>query len=260
MPASSRRVTAVCRRSWNRHWSGSDSLSSALPVRIAPARDFKLMCYSGRGGESHNPDGTWSRMTRENARRWFRDGRADVFICTDAAAEGLNFQFCGAVVNFDMPWNPMRVEQRIGRIDRLGQEMKIIRIINLHYDDTVETDVYRALRNRIGLFESVVGKLQPILSQLPKRIAESVLTAKDRDRTVAEIEDAIAQAGSGLDLDAVAADNLDVAARPAPLYGMDELDRIITSEKAVPPGVELSGMSRREYSYLAPVMQENVRV
>ena len=77
--------------------------------------------------------------------------------------EGLNFQFCGALINYDMPWNPMRVEQRIGRIDRLGQQHEIIRIVNLHYADTVETDVYRALRNRIGLFESVVGRLQPIL-------------------------------------------------------------------------------------------------
>ena len=49
-------------------------------------------------------------------------GEAEVLLCNDAAAEGLNFQFCGALINYDMPWNPMRVEQRIGRIDRLGQE------------------------------------------------------------------------------------------------------------------------------------------
>ena len=67
-------------------------------------------------------------------------------LCTDAAAEGLNFQFCGAVINYDMPWNPMRVEQRIGRIDRVGQTNATIRIVNLHYEGTVETDVYRALR------------------------------------------------------------------------------------------------------------------
>ena len=70
----------------------------------------------------------------------------DVLLCTEAAAEGLNFQFCDALINYDMPWNPMRVEQRI---DRLGQQHEIIRIVNLHYEDTVETDVYRALRSRI---------------------------------------------------------------------------------------------------------------
>ena len=66
-------------------------------------------------------DGTWRVISRDEVKRRFREGKADVLLCTDAAAEGLNFQFCGALINYDMPWNPMRVEQRIGRIDRLGQ-------------------------------------------------------------------------------------------------------------------------------------------
>ena len=70
-------------------------------------------------------------ISRDDAKRRFREKQADVLLCTDAAAEGLNFQFCGALVNYDMPWNPMRVEQRIGRIDRLGQQYPIIKIINL---------------------------------------------------------------------------------------------------------------------------------
>ena len=122
----------------------------------------QLMCFSGRGGEVPAPDGTaWRQIGRDDAKRRFREGKAEVLLCTDAAAEGLNFQFCGAVVNYDMPWNPMRVEQRIGRIDRLGQEHPHIRVVNLHYEGTVETDVYRALRERIALFETVVGHLQP---------------------------------------------------------------------------------------------------
>jgi hypothetical protein len=108
----------------------------------------------------------------------------------------------------------MRVEQRIGRIDRLGQENPIIRIVNLHYDETVETDVYRALRSRIGLFESVVGKLQPILSQLPKRISSTLLTNTGRDHIVSDIERAIDEAGTGLDLDAATDAELDLAPRP----------------------------------------------
>ena len=63
---------------------------------------------------------SWRTIDRDDAKRRFRLGEADILLCTDAAAEGLNFQFCGALVNYDMPWNPMRVEQRIGRIDRLG--------------------------------------------------------------------------------------------------------------------------------------------
>ena len=123
---------------------------------------LRIMCFSGRGGQVPSPDGTWRVISRDEVKRRFRAGDADVLLCTDAAAEGLNFQFCGALVNYDMPWNPMRVEQRIGRIDRLGQKHPDIRIINLHYAETIEADVYKALRDRIGLFENVVGRLQPI--------------------------------------------------------------------------------------------------
>jgi len=228
---------------------------------LGGATNLKLMCYSGRGGEVRNIDGSWTRITREDAKRRFRDGQADVLLCTDAAAEGLNFQFCGAMVNYDMPWNPMRVEQRIGRIDRLGQLNEVIRIVNLHLDDTVETDVYRALRNRIGLFEKVVGQLQPILSQLPKRISETVFTSKDRGRVVAELEEAVVQqSGSGLDLDAAADSDLDLGTRPAPLYSMEDIDRIVSSETALPAGIEARGLRIREYSYLAPGMKQPVRI
>jgi SNF2 family DNA or RNA helicase len=220
----------------------------------------RLMCYSGRGGEIRSADGTWRVISRDDAKRRFREGQADVLLCTDAAAEGLNFQFCGAVVNYDMPWNPMRVEQRIGRIDRLGQENPIIRIINLHYDDTVETDVYRALRSRIGLFESVVGKLQPILSQLPRRISATVLTNTGRDRIVSDIENALDEAGTGLDLDAATDAGLELAPRPLPLYDFDDLDRIVTSESARPVGINVNGLAQREYSYLAPGMDQPVRI
>lgn len=81
-----------------------------------------------------------------------------LMVCTDAAAEGLYFQFCGTLINFDTPWDPMRVKQRIGRLDRLGQRFDRIGIVSLMYEDTVETDVYRVLRSRISLFAAVVGK------------------------------------------------------------------------------------------------------
>ncbi len=84
-----------------------------------------------------------------------------------------------------------RAENR--RIDRLGQVHGIIRIVNLHYEGTVEADVYRALRSRIGLFQSVIGRLQPILSQLPSRIAATVFASRtqqesERSRVVNDIE------------------------------------------------------------------------
>jgi superfamily II DNA or RNA helicase len=231
-----------------------------LREQLSRDSTIRLMCYSGRGGEIRSADGTWRVISRDDAKRRFREGQADFLLCTDAAAEGLNFQFCGAVVNYDMPWNPMRVEQRIGRIDRLGQENPVIRIVNLHYDDTVETDVYRVLRSRIGLFESVVGKLQPILSQLPRRISATVLTNTGRDRIVSDIESALDEAGTGLDLDAATDAGLELAPRPLALFDFDDLDRVVTSESARPVGIHVNGMAQREYSYLAPGMSQPVRI
>ena len=180
-----------------------------LRGEIGRDQSVRIMCFSGRGGQVPSNDGTWRNISRDEVKRRFRAGDADVLLCTDAAAEGLNFQFCGALVNYDMPWNPMRVEQRIGRIDRLGQKHPNIQIVNLHYANTVEADVYKALRDRIGLFENVVGRLQPILASLPKLISGRVLEGKTRpddarQALVADVEGEADRAeASGFDIDAV---------------------------------------------------------
>jgi superfamily II DNA or RNA helicase len=231
--------------------------------RIPGAR---LMCFSGRGGEVRDVDGSWRVISRDDAKRRFRDGQADLLLCTDAAAEGLNFQFCGALVNYDMPWNPMRVEQRIGRIDRLGQKYANIRIVNLHYADTIEADVYAALRQRIGLFENVVGRLQPILARLPGTISSTVLTGASQDAgrragVVSEIEKEANEAEAhGFDIDAVTEVDLSEPVRPPPLYDHSDLNRVINSPSAMPPGISVTPMGAREYAYLAPGMAQPIRV
>ena len=239
-----------------------DFLREALLART----ECRLMCFSGRGGEIPSADGSWRSIDRDDAKRRFRDAAADVLLCTDAAAEGLNFQFCGALINYDMPWNPMKVEQRIGRIDRLGQRHRVIRIVNLHYEDTVETDVYRALRARIGLFEAVVGPLQPIVARLPRMISRTVLSGGDRDaRERAHVVDAIKQEvreaeGRGFDLDAVTEEDLVMPKRPLPAVTMDDLDRIIGSPDLMPPGTGIQPLGHREYGLWAPGMRESLRV
>ena len=242
---------------------------------------LRLMCFSGRGGEVRSAGGAWSTIGRDEVKRRFREGEADLLLCTDAAAEGLNFQFCGALVNYDMPWNPMRVEQRIGRIDRLGQAHPAIRIVNLHYAGTVETDVYRALRTRINLFESVVGPLQPILARLPRTIVGAVLTGDRRrgDGTgpalhgasvsdvgahpdlVESIERQVREArAGGFDIDATVDTDVSMPARaPAPV-AMEDLDRVITAPDLVPPGTDIQPLGQREYGLLAPGMRERLRV
>ena len=228
--------------------------------------DLRLMCYSGRGGEVPTEGGPWRTITRDDAKRRFRLGEADVLLCTDAAAEGLNFQFCGALVNYDMPWNPMRVEQRIGRIDRLGQRHSIVRISNLHYEDTVETDVYRALGSRINLFQMVVGPLQPILARLPGTITNTVLAdprteAPDRAGLREAIERQIDEGGSdGFDIDAVLDEEWTMPERPAPAMTMDDLDRVIGAEDLMPQGTQVRPLGAREYALRAPGMTPELRV
>ena len=143
----------------------------------------QLGCYSGRGGEIYL-NGTWSKIKKEQIKDKFWQGEIKVLLCTDSAAEGLNFQNCGVLVNYDLPWNPMRVEQRIGRLDRIGQKYNNIRIHNFYYDGTVEAKVYSKLRDRINAFETVVGNLQPILAQVPNFIEQAVMSADPEEEGV----------------------------------------------------------------------------
>jgi len=102
----------------------------------------QVACYSGRGGEVWNGI-AWVRTTKEDVKNQFREGSVRILIGTESASEGLNLQTCGVLINYDMPWNPMRVEQRIGRIDRIGQQFDIVWISNYFYQDTIEDVIYR---------------------------------------------------------------------------------------------------------------------
>lgn len=89
---------------------------------------------------------------------------AQVFIATEAGSEGINLQFCHHLINFDLPWNPMRLEQRIGRIHRLGQQ-EDVHIYNFATKNTIEENVLKLLYEKIHLFERVVGELDEILAR-----------------------------------------------------------------------------------------------
>ncbi|MFB6176060.1 MAG: helicase-related protein, partial [Halobaculum sp.] len=146
--------------------------------------------YSGRGGSVYDAEKGWRSVGKERVKREFAsDGEIDVLVCTDSASEGLNLQTCGALINYDLPWNPMRVEQRIGRIDRIGQKYEEITILNYSYADTVETEIYDRLDNRIDLFEDVVGEMQPVLSGVNSQIRSATMEA-DTESRAAVVEEA----------------------------------------------------------------------
>jgi adenine-specific DNA-methyltransferase len=77
-------------------------------------------------------------------------------IATEAAAEGINLQFCSLVVNYDLPWNPQRIEQRIGRCHRYGQKFDVVVVNFLNAANSVESRVFELLQNKFKLFEGVV--------------------------------------------------------------------------------------------------------
>lgn len=111
-------------------------------------------------------------------------GSLDVLLFSEIGCEGLDYQFCDCIVNYDLPWNPMRVEQRIGRIDRVGQKSETVAIVNLITPGTVDADIYERCLLRIGVFNSALGAGEEILGDITREIrniAEN-FTLSDSDR------------------------------------------------------------------------------
>ncbi len=123
----------------------------------------ELAEYTGSGGRWFAKEEGAERVTKQELVEAVRTTKVTVLLCTDAASEGLNLQAASKLINYDLPWNPMRIEQRIGRIDRIGQPAPVVEIINYTIPGTVEENVYQALAERIDLFDGLVGELQPIL-------------------------------------------------------------------------------------------------
>jgi len=111
--------------------------------------------------------GGLSPAAKDAAVRTFR-GDADIFLSTEAGGEGRNLQFARTVVNYDLPWNPLRIEQRIGRVHRLGQDREV-HVVNVWAEDTVEANLMELLDRKIHMFELVVGELDLILGNLDQR-------------------------------------------------------------------------------------------
>ncbi len=240
-----------------------DYLKAYLAVELP---DVPIACYSGRGGEVRDQGGYWNKCGKEVIKKKLKDGAIRLLICTDAAAEGLNFQTCGVVINLDLPWNPMKVEQRIGRIDRIGQKYPVIRVVNFAYEDTVEADVYFALGRRINLFQGIVGKLQPILSRLPQEFEKVALERPEhreaaRQRFMADVEGMVDGAEEGgFDVDEVADEALDVPDLPEPALCLSDIDRALNREGVLPPGAELARLDLGSYKIRLPGGDAWVRV
>lgn len=110
---------------------------------------------------------------QEEIERFTNDPECMIFLSSEVGSEGLDLQFCDSLVNYNLPWNPMVVEQRIGRIDRVGQKSKRLHIYNLVIKGTIEDKIYTRLLDRIGIFKGALGDLEAILDD------DAVSTLKD---------------------------------------------------------------------------------
>lgn len=131
---------------------------------------------------------------REDIIAAFRSNEFDILISNQVGSEGLDFEFCNVLVNYDLPWNPMQVEQRIGRLDRFGQVHEKIFIFNLHVPGTIESDIIGRLYARIGVFENSIGDLEAIMRntmQDVERLLDPRLSTADREAELDRIGVAI---------------------------------------------------------------------
>ncbi len=117
----------------------------------------------------------------------------DLLLFSEIGCEGLDYQFCDCIVNYDLPWNPMRVEQRIGRIDRKGQKSESVAIVNLITPGTVDADIYERCLVRIGVFNNALGGSEEILGEITqeiRNIAENyALSENDRKMKLQQLAD-----------------------------------------------------------------------
>ena len=115
---------------------------------------------------------------QETIARFADSAGGTVLLTSEVGGEGLDLQFCRILFNWDLPWNPMKVEQRIGRIDRIGQQAESIDIINLIAEDTIEQQIYDRLYVRLGIIQQTLGDFEPILGEIIRDI-EVLLTEPD---------------------------------------------------------------------------------
>ena len=189
----------------------------------------QLICYYGGRGErwvsrpGSEGDGRWDQLSKEEVKDLFRRGDAvRILLGTDSMSEGLNLQTCDRLINFDLPWNFMRVEQRIGRVDRIGGK-PLIEVTNLFYEDTVEDDIYRRIRDRHDWFTNVVGNAQPVLAAAEPMIEQVAMGRTTVDDAVEDLTCVIDQLAT------------------APITTSD-LDSVPQPESDLSPAMDLDGL------------------
>lgn len=159
-----------------------------LFTEFIATQEYIRSCLNAAGIPNLCFDGTMSASKKEWTRAVFRDHpQYKALLCTEAGGEGVNLQYCHQMINYDLPWNPMRIEQRIGRIHRLGQTRDVV-VYNLSTQGTIEEHLLNMLGEKIRMFQMVIGDMDKINGYFSKaksfesRVMDAVVAAeKEQD-------------------------------------------------------------------------------
>lgn len=127
--------------------------------------------YAGSNRSGFWREGRFQRVERDTLKQRVRSGELKLLLGTDAASEGLNLQRLGTLINIDLPWNPTRLEQRKGRIQRIGQARSEVWIANLRYRDSVEDRVHAVLADRLEAIHTLFGQIPDTLEDVWVHVA-----------------------------------------------------------------------------------------
>lgn len=175
----------------------------------------KIACVKMHGSVKRDRD----QLLRDFAEA---DG-ACVLLTSEVGGEGLDLQFCRVLINYDLPWNPMRVEQRIGRIDRIGQRSPSVEVFSLICEGTIEARIYDRLYERLHLIERTLGGFEPILGALVKELEGRLL---DATLSPDEVDDELERAANAAEIRKLAEDELEEQAAGLIAHGDMILHRI----------------------------------
>ena len=174
----------------------------------------------------------------------FRKENQGILLCTETASESLNLQFCTAVVSYDIPWNPMTLEQRAGRVDRIGQERPVVDVVNLFYENTAEHDAYKAVERRFKDIVDNVGAYPPIIAA---NIQSIIKDGKDPDAELDKIE-----SRKDFDINRLNADWVSGNAQLNPRMTMDDLEKALREPELLPEGWTAENIGGRHWEVTDP--------
>ncbi len=192
---------------------GDPALKVLVFTEFVPTQAMLADYLESRGFTVATLNGGMDMEARTRTLQTFA-GDARVLISTDAGGEGLNLQFCHVIVNFDMPWNPMRIEQRIGRVDRIGQK-HVVRALNFVLEDTVEHRVRQVLEEKLAVIAEEFGvdkaadvmdsaEVEPVFDELfVQSLQHPEAIERECDSVVSQLRTTLAESNRNSDLLAV---------------------------------------------------------